>query len=391
MNTDTPVAIAPLTPVYFGDGRPNDAGETDFGAGRFPPSPRTLQGLVRTTLLRSVRGLELGRGADPKAIAGLVGPPEHLPEGWQIRGPWPARWSEKPAGTARHLEPWLPAPGWLARQRNGKLHRLKLIAAGDLRADTSASRLMIGEGDFPRAWLSPADVWLVLNGQEPREPALDLPPFVGREPHTGLQLDADKRAARESMLYTLDFYRFAESSGLALRLSASLPSGIQRRSLSTGSASLGAKNRAARLLQVEEWSDDFARAVAGKHLPTAPAEKARFLVWATTPVFARNPLDPGLSQLSHAGAHLEILSAAIGSPQSIGGFSMAAGHSGVSRRYLSPGSAWLVELRGGNASSRHALLRDLHDSCLLGDDPAERTFGFGHALVALTPNSWSDA
>ncbi len=390
MSTERSVAIAPLTAVFFGDGRPNDAGETDFGAGRFPPSPRTLQGLVRTALLRSVEGLNLGRGADQTAIAELVGPPERLLDGWQIRGPWPARWVEAFDGNAQSLEPWMPAPGWLARDRDDMLRPLAFRASGDLRTDVSTLGLLTGEGGFPRAWLSPADVYRVLHGQEPRRPSFDLPPFVKLEPHTGLRLDASKRVAQEGMLYTLDFHRFAENSGIALRLDADTSPQIKRESLSSGVASLGGKNRVARLLDVREWHEDFRAAMAGGHLPNTPDEGARFLVWATTPVFTRDPMDPGLGNIARDGARFEILSAAVGPPESIGGFSMQSGHGGISRNYLSPGSAWLVALRGGNASSRGQLLRDLHDSCLLGKDPNERSFGFGHALVALPTNSWSN-
>lgn len=109
----TEIAIVPFGPVYFGDGRPMAAGETDVGKGRFPPSPRTVQGIVRTTLLRSVAGLSLVAGAEQRRIQELVGTPDQMPDGWQIAGPWLARWAEETGCGAVAVEPWLPLPRYL--------------------------------------------------------------------------------------------------------------------------------------------------------------------------------------------------------------------------------------------------------------------------------------
>ena len=393
------MAIAPITPVYFGDGRPNDAGEADYGSSRFPPSPRTLQGLARTALLRSVEGLSLGKDADRSRIESLVGPPERLPDGWQFAGPWPAAWQEQEDGTASGVEPWLPCPGWLGSDRAGGLSFREWREIGgrgkgddsgvrtDL-SEKSMAGLLVGKGGFLRRWIGPTDALRVIEGDLPTSVPPLLPPFVEREPHTGLQLDPSRRAAEEGMLYTLDYFRFRTTSGLAARFQGPIHPPLTAAALSAGVSNLGRKNRVARLLRVADWCPSFSRILTGKHIPDRIEDGARFWIWATTPVRAQDPLSPGMERIEHRGARLRLLSAAIGHPEPIGGFSLARGRSAVSRRYLPGGSAWLVEATGGDTTSRRDLLMKIHDVCCLGDDPAEQSFGFGHALVANIPKTW---
>ena len=395
-----PIAMAPITPVYFGDGRPNDAGEADFGSSRFPPSPRTIQGVVRTALLRSVEDLDLGATADRERIQRLVGPPDRLPAGWQISGPWPAEWQEGNDGEAHQVAPWFPCPGWLAVERSGApafraLHEVNADGGGSgarLRMDVDAREvrgLLHGGGGFARRWLSPPDVLRVLRGEVPREPAESLPPFVAREPHTSLQLDPERRVAEEGMLYTLDYYRFRHDSGIMMRFEGMPPAPLDSSALISGVSSLGRKNRVVRMLRVTSWDTAFQSVLDGSHIPQRVEEGDRFFLWATTPVGASDPLDPGIGNLAHEGARLELLSAAVGPREPIGGFSLVRQQGTVSRAYLPAGSAWLVAVTGGtDAAARRALLVGIHDTCCLGDDSAERSFGFGHALVARIPIGW---
>ncbi len=392
-SVDVDIAVAPHTPVYFGDGRPNDAGETDYGASRFPPSPRTMQGLVRTALLRSVAGLTLGPGADRERIKALVGSPEQLPAGWQVTGPWPAAWRETEEGGVDSVAPWLPCPAWLEMGSDGKPAFRSFQALGKTRTDLEAESsliegVLVGTGRALRAWLDPADTLRVLLGKPPQQPAAGLPPFVRKEPHTGLQIDPERRKAVEGMLYTLDYYRFRQRSGMVLRFHGVLDSAMNAQALCSGVSNLGRRNRVAQLLRVSAWDDTFRQILDGWHLPGDVKEGDRFFIWTTTPVWLSNPLDPGLDRLQNGEARLELVSAALGYPESIGGFSFVQGHGTPARRYLPGGSSWLVRITGGNADARRNLLNQVHNSCCLGDDPVDGTFGFGHALVARVPNSW---
>ena len=402
MTVDTTnFAIAPMTPVFFGDGRPLDAGETDFGKGRFPPPPRTIQGVVRTALLRGVDGLDLGPRVDKARIRRLVGDPSRLPDGWQIAGPWLGEWHEPDeSAAAQNVRVWLPAPLHLVSKRDGGTAWVRAVEPRDpsveeaqrdsfrFKSDIALDQLElpvgpVGQGKSHGGWLPSEQVARIVRGALPTRAPLPLPPFVEPEPHTGLRIVPETRTASDGMLYTRDFYRFREHSGLVGTFRGALDSSLDPASVTRGVTSLGGKNRTARLLEVSSWDEAFQQLLDGSLLPTEPADGARFWVWTTTPVHVRAPLDPGLHNLGLDVPSVRVLSSALGKPTYIGGFSMVRGAGSVARAYLPAGSAWLIELTGGTPQARGDVLQAINNHCVLGDDESDKAFGFGHALVAL--------
>ncbi|GAA0597299.1 type III-B CRISPR module-associated Cmr3 family protein [Caenispirillum bisanense] len=134
MSTMTAVSflIEPAEAVAFGPPKSSVAGEAHHIRSQFPPSPRTVQGLIRTRLLLGAEPRpDLGNLAAAPAIAALVGPPEALPEGWQLRGPFPAALVPAPPEVATDpdeagqvLSPWVPAPRFLlGRGKHGDATR----------------------------------------------------------------------------------------------------------------------------------------------------------------------------------------------------------------------------------------------------------------------------
>ena len=85
--------VRPLDTVWFRGPRPFVAGEDSSDPGLFPPTPWTFQGLVRTHLLLAALPGDLDL-ADRRTIIELVGPPDRLPEGWRLEGPFPAKAGE---------------------------------------------------------------------------------------------------------------------------------------------------------------------------------------------------------------------------------------------------------------------------------------------------------
>lgn len=394
----TDIAIAPLGVQFVGDGRPRSAGETDFGDGRFPPTPRTIQGVLRTALLRGIPGLDLGPGADSGRIAELVGPPERLPEGWQIAGPWLARWSGEEDGQTTAVTPWLPLPRYLAGRTERSSPGLAAIEAmpltasmrWDLGRPPDHAVVAAGTGKHRDGYIGPATLRALLGGALPavKDVQWGSPDFVHREPRTGLRIEPGKDVAQQSMLYTLNYHRFADDAGLAVRFRGPLPAAMDAAALTRGLASVGGKNGIARLLGVRSWSDDFAAALAGNHLPDEPASGERFWLWTTTPAAVDRPWNPDIVPGSLGGAGVSVIAAAVGRPERIGGFSLARGHSAPVRGFVPAGSAWLIELTGGDPGERGTLLRRLHDAFPLGADADLRAMGFGHTLVSRLPLPW---
>ena len=381
------LAIVPMGPVYFGDGRPTAAGETDHGQGRFPPTPRTAQGVVRTALLHSVAGLRLGRGADRARIASLVGPPERLLDGWQVAGPWLACWKEEEDGRLREVEPWLAVPRYLA-EKDGKLHAAALLPLGDrLATDLPDMGVAPVSGATADGYLGANHLADLLAGMQPPAVAVarPYPEFIKDESRVGLVIQPGKEVAEEGMLYTLGYRRMADHAGLVVRFRGDVDPAADPLALTRGRASIGGKNRLARLCPVAGWSLAFERALRGDHLPDEPHDGARFWLWCTTPACVDVPWQPALDPSSRGESRVRVLAARVGRPDPIGGFSLAAGRGLPVQSCVPPGSSWLVSVSGGSARQRGELVRGLHDSFSLGPDPALRAMGFGHTLVSCIP------
>lgn len=389
------IAISPIGPLYFGDGRPVSAGETDHGEGRFPPSPRTMQGIVRTALLRSVPNLDLGSGADRARIAALVGPPESLPDGWQIAGPWLAQWRAERDGAVTDVSPWLPLPIYFV----GQPHSETLGVVEPIPCPPGRMRWDIDKIETaPRAdhrsrisafYVGPKGLRVVLTGGIPSMEQVhpEFPKFVARETRIGLRVEPEREVAEEGMLYTLGYRRFADNSGLVVRFQGALKDGLEADSLTHGMTSIGGRTRVARLLSVSSWSAEFAAALRHNHLPSEPSDGERFWLWTTTPVPLDQPWAPEFAIPSIGGARLEVVTAVIGRSEAIGGFALSEDRSQASVRHTPAGSAWLVAVCGGEPDERGMLLRSLHDAFPFRSDPAAPSaMGFGHTLVSRLPH-----
>lgn len=126
--------LEPLAPLFFGDGRPFAAGESTVGRSIFPPTPATLQGVVRRLLLESAcgrfddysRGCRLPNDApcpkkdncSARGIVGVLGGRDGTPGSpgsLAVQGPW-LGW-RKPDG---QVTPLFPTPLDLVRETSGR-------------------------------------------------------------------------------------------------------------------------------------------------------------------------------------------------------------------------------------------------------------------------------
>lgn len=402
------MGIVPAGPVYFGDGRPTVAGETDYGEGRFPPSPRTMQGIVRTALLRAVSDLDLTPGRARQRIAELVGPPGALPAGWQMAGPWLAHWKENETGELQDVEPWLPLPRYMVRKNEELVALRPMQLNGDgakgMRWDLPQKLVAAcRDARYERGYMNAAALRVVLAGAIPRRKNKDTrenapyfvdgnPTFVRVEPRTGLALEKSenglsKDMAAEGMLYTLGYHRLADNAGFILRFRGNLADRkLDPAALTRGTIAVGGRNRLARLLRIASWSHDFERALEPIHLPEQAEENARYWLWTTTPAPIDEPWKPEITPNTYGGARVTMLAAAVGKLEAIGGFSIARRHGNAVRHYCPAGSAWLIAIAGGTPAERGMLARALHDSATIGPETL-RAFGFGHTLLSHLPDT----
>ena len=191
---DADFLVRPLDTVWFRGPRPFVAGEDSSDPGLFPPTPWTFQGLVRTRLLLTALDGDLDR-ADRRTIAELVGPPDRLPEGWRLDGPFPA--AERGDGA---LEPWLPAPRFLLRAEAGgdpaRARPAPELRPAGILSGLAAERVLVGSprhGGRPiGGWVSAGNLRWALTGEgawDRQGHRRDLPPVVTAEVRTGVRIE----------------------------------------------------------------------------------------------------------------------------------------------------------------------------------------------------------
>lgn len=386
----------PAEPVLFGPPQSFVAGEAHRLRSQFPPSPRTFQGMIRTRLLLGAKTGHDFEGPDAaNKIKELVGTPAALPDGWQMRGPWPARRLMR--GTDNVVEPWVPTPHFLRACGTATLHARRVVsdhlALGDLPGSPPAlGRPERDDRGARGGWIGPANLRYALAGEASgcwckTQWAETRPPFVKEEFQPGLAIDQTTGTAQQSLLYFAESLRFESSAGLLGELRA--PGDQQAldgfQALGQGAGWAGRKRRLVRFSTVETLDPDWQFILDGRHLPDEVAEDDEFWLLAMTPVRLDEAAGPGRPRVPlPAGVSVEVRAALTGPALTVGGYELATRRPRANRPYMSAGSAWLIGLTGGDAVSRADALRMLHDSHLFG--PAEEAaMGFGHVLVGIGP------
>lgn len=388
--------VEPLESLMFGRPQSFLAGEAHGAASQFPPSAYAFQGLLRTHLLHaSKHPIDLEDLRSRERIEALVGTPDALKDGWQITGPYPARFVTREDYPV--LEPWLPIPRFLVRTDQGIIRVRPLSneqgGLNDLGVQTMFGRPELGPCETMKGWLSASALWKVLSAVDRDETwscsstdwSGELPPFVLRESRPGLAIEPGTATAKDEMLYFLDTLRFSHRSGFWGRLTAPNLDDFEPNALTKGMSSFGRKGRLVRFDAVAEFDPAWRRVDLGEHLPTSVNETDRFWLITLSPLRVEDTrnLTPRISLPPDVVVHVE--AALTGSPLVLGGFSLANGAARPNRLYAPAGSAWAIRLLGGTHDSRASALRALHNKHPFGS-LEEAAMGFGHIVVGLGPS-----
>ncbi len=400
-----PIFLRPLTRIYFGRPGSLPAGEAHVGESWFPPPISAFQGMIRTRLLD-----EAGVFSPPDRVRSLVGPPDSLPGGWQLKGPFPGRIQQ--AG----MEMWLPAPavllnGWndgkgpvvaeILRERVGGLLMDDQVPSVELPGHDRylAGAPASGHGKPAGGWLHCRNMLHLLanqpNNMEQDGYSPDMPPFVRREQHTGLAREKShdndgvhrSGQAVEGMLYTLSMLRFAPDSGLCGWFSGDLDPGISVNALKHGVVTAGKKGGMIAFNDTAPVDPAWNDLAAGKHL-FRPEKERCIRIWVILMTPGRWNTDDGLRQkleraLDRPGIDVSVLTMFSPGLISLGGFSLAGRRPRPVRYWYGAGTSLLVELKTNKETDLVGLVREkLNNKCLLASRQ-ELPFGYGHVLAAL--------
>ncbi len=371
-----------LDSLFFGSGKPMNAGESSWIDSQFPPTGLTLQGAVRTAVLyftnADIEKFKEGLACLPNnggSLSDEIGSATSFGN-LNLTGPF----------FQQDQELLFPVPLDLMVNKTSKA----LLKPGKpIHCDLGHIRLpaIANGGGFKTidsAYLSRADMAKLLRGEkddisffplfsdQPKELTL-----ADKEPKVGLARNNQSRTHQDGMLFAIAPVRLRQNVSLVLQVQGISPKYTPQQSVMQR---LGGEGKLANI-------SVSPNALAFPTMPELKAEggKIRFKLVFTQPAlmpeqgwlpegFAKNQKD-GVDLWSGSlnECDFEIISACIGKPLKLGGWDLAKHESKPHQAYIPAGSVYFCEA----AAQFKENIQQLHNSKL----GKNTEYGFGHVLV----------
>jgi len=336
----------------FRDGKPFSAGEEHRAHSLFPPSPITVQGILRGMLLGhssadwvAYREQRIGDLA-VEAITQQIGHPFFQRNGvinapnlgaFSMAGPFLARREEQ------RIVRYTPLPSDVVKEKHdyGRYFALRPTKPADLITKwpdkglhpiwpEQEDEIEAPEGAF---WLDEDNLAEYLKGAP--FAAQEAEEFYGTEARFGTALDYNLRRVRkdEGMLYQAEFIRTNENVGLLVQLSTDI-----QLPASQGLLAFGGEGRGARYAVIPEQLIDLQAGLK------TPAKRLK-VVLLTPAYFTDEGWQPVHGQWSKFfnGQPVRLVAASIGAPQRLGGWDVAQNKPKPMRAYVPAGSVFFFE------------------------------------------------
>ncbi len=323
----------------FRDNKPFSAQQNFVARGQFPPTPMTMQGVLRTyflenQLLREGRTWDdYRRGSVSASIIETVGLPafEDQPAAsgsLRVTGPFVSR--RTPGGTVERL---LRAPLDLLRDESRKYRLLKPSHQHDRDFWTEAPfegwRPLVGGGEGykeAQGWLTESQFDDYLRGDVSSiQHLLNNDDVFQIEERVGLALDYRRRANAESMFYRAEFVRPCDQVGLLVHVNLDIFES------ELGYLSLGGESRSGRF-QIVKTVNTLQQRGHGN-----------VKIVLLTPAYFTQGWMPDREDWSPWVGGGRLVSVAVGKPHPISGWDMAKNEPKPLRYYVPAGSVFFFE------------------------------------------------
>lgn len=418
----TMYSIDPLDTLFFRDGRPFVAGEGTDVASRFPPTPLTLQGLVRSRVLarkcsqgwwqyrEGCGSCSQHNSCEAEKVVGSIQPNDGNQGTLQIHGPW----------LLINGSPVLPIPMDLIAQaeqlkrvaREGKGSVQTGILAPDLNAPHSSNLPGALRGLAPPSEYKEENVkfegvpgfiaWNrfleYLCGRVPRLTLGDdwwrPSDLWGEELRPGLEVEDGLNRAESGKLYFAKHVRLKPGVSLAVELEGlqTLASVFQN----PWESPFGGERRAVVMKHMESASIPW-QSVDGEVEGTAKTGGRLKLVltqmtwfekgWYPGDEWTIGTRDQGTPQITTAtlnGQRVEWVAARMERPEYVGGWNLATRNQKPIRRFVPPGAVFYLQVNSAPSNNVRPVL-SLWNSCLSNQPPGEpflyASIGLGHVLI----------
>jgi CRISPR-associated protein Cmr3 len=329
--------VEPNDVLLFRDGKPFSAGEDHRAKSIFPPTPFTVQGMIRAKVLfdSGISPADYANQApSASSLIQQIGKPGADYGRLRIRGPFVVKRRED--GT---LVRYFPLPADVV-EMDGKPVLLKPLPKHPFRSNAPLGSLLWHRTDKPlkeeREWLNEENWRRYLNGEE--FSITEESELLVREPRLGIALNYSRRSTQEGMLYQAEFLRLREGVGFLVQVD-----GIPRFNPGKGFLQLGGEARAVRYEVLEQLLPP---------LPIPDPLPSRFKVILLTPAWFSEGWQPRNGDWKpFFSGDVQLVAGALRRAQAIGGAFVddrrrQQNFQKVMRRFVPAGSVFFFESKG---------------------------------------------
>lgn len=398
------IFIEPSDVLLFRDGRPFSAGEGHRAKSLFPPTPNTMQGVIRSKILadRCGRYEEFRNGCGSCSEQNNCTIPEEIGRPinndkvnyglLKLRGALIAKYQDK------QLIPYFPIPADVVKtkvksssteSKYSCLQPLKQAIWGTNDLQEKSSSLLPLWTTETQPVEGVQGYWNHLNLENyllenPFSPITSSQDLYQKEARFGIAIDNARQAASESKLYQIEYIRCLQDIGLYVEIEGIkyLSSDAEAKS---GLMAIGGENRAASYDQVAgiNW-ENFK-----ENLKIKLEQANGFKLYLATPTIFRGGHTENTQTgwipkwINHQdftgeyqGVQVKLVAAAISRYQTIGGWDIARNRQKPTRRAVGAGSLYYFTTQ----AKPEDIIKTFHWQNL-ADDVSEGQIGFGLSLI----------
>ncbi len=380
--------IEPIDVLLFRDGRPFSAGESHRARSVFPPTPNTIQGIIRSQVLaqrcgryQQYRDRCLNCPEEGEcSISDEIGQPANLKTNqpgdlgeMQLKGPLVAKYQHN------QLETYFFLPRDIVQVKaTAKLKLLQPLDKSLPGSNNAPSQLLplwtANTVENLDGYLTGQQLQQYLWGKCP-EAITEGDELYQRESRLGIEINNAKKITEEGKLYQTEFIRCKPQVGLYVEIE-----GIKQLSANPhtteGLVAVGGENRVASYQQLSKRVDLLQlKEALKKRLNQA------FKLYLATPTVFKKGWLPGWIDITtlkgeYKGVEVKLKAAAIDKYQTIGGWDVAHNRPKPTYRAVPAGSVYYFTT---NASPEE-IINAFHWQNL-ADEAQDRQIGYGLSLV----------
>ena len=394
------IFIAPSDVLLFRDGRPFSAGEGHRARSIFPPTPNTIQGVIRSKVLAERCGRYQQYQNNCSCCSEItnctipdeIGRPAQNGNGnygkMELKGTLIAKYNSD------NLTLYFPIPQDVVQVK--EKNKNDSTTKPQLKLLQPLTEKIPGENDldYPllplwnpeiqpvesiQGYFEHQDLINYLLGKNP-DKFTKPDDLFQRESRYGIEVDNSKQAVEEGKIYQTEFIRCYENIGLYLEID-----GINYLSndpeIEEGFVAIGGENKVASYSHISQinWGDFTEK------LKNNLEKSDGFKIYLATPTIFNSDhkqgwlpewINPENLSGEYQGISVKLISVALGNYQTIGGWDVAFNRPKPTRRTVPPGSVYYFKT---NAKPQEII--DTFHWQNLADNSQEAQIGFGLSLV----------